>query len=156
MRDPLVNLAADELAACADHAGCRVLARSTLDDGTTKWPVLQLECGDNAHAIRFLNDAAGHDTMAPMKNVGSHPPPPRRPNPARSGARRPMRAHSPQQWPALHLVRSPPPPIATPSAPEDSRRAAMKKEDGTITANLGGGFRAVKMGGRWMIRFPDE
>lgn len=66
MRDPLLDsLASDELAACAEHAGCKVLARSTLDDGATKWPVLQLECGDNRHAIRFLNEAAGHDTMTP-------------------------------------------------------------------------------------------
>jgi transglutaminase-like putative cysteine protease len=65
MRDPLLNLQGDELSACASRAGCRVLARSTLKDGTTTWPVLELECGDNAHAIRFLNEAAAHDTTAP-------------------------------------------------------------------------------------------
>jgi len=65
MADSLEKLAGDELAACASHAGCRVLARSTLDNGATKWPVLELECGDNANAIRFLNGAAAHDTTAP-------------------------------------------------------------------------------------------
>jgi transglutaminase-like putative cysteine protease len=65
MRDPLEKLAGDELASCAEHAGCRVLARTTLDDGTTRWPVLELECGDNTNAIRFLNEAAAHDTTSP-------------------------------------------------------------------------------------------
>ena len=65
MNDPLERLASDELDACAAHAGCRVLARSTLDDGATEWPVLELECGDNTNAIRFLNEAAAHDTTAP-------------------------------------------------------------------------------------------
>jgi hypothetical protein len=59
----LEHLAQDELAQVATRAGCRVLARSRLEmgDGTTV-PVLELECGDNARAIAFLNAAADHDT----------------------------------------------------------------------------------------------
>jgi transglutaminase-like putative cysteine protease len=69
-RDPLVKLAGDELAASAVRAGCRVLARTTLDDGSVTWPVLELDCGDNAHAIRFLNEAAAHDTsMAEVRDL---------------------------------------------------------------------------------------
>lgn len=60
------ELAADELARVAERAGCRVLSRSRLEleDGTVL-PVLQLECGDNEKAIRYLNGAAAHDTADP-------------------------------------------------------------------------------------------
>ena len=54
------------LAAAAECAGCRVLARSSLDMGDgSSMPVLELECGDNVNAIRFLNRAAVNDTSDP-------------------------------------------------------------------------------------------
>jgi transglutaminase-like putative cysteine protease len=59
------TVAGDELAEAAQASGCRVLSRSTFDDGATKWPVLDLECADNANAIRYLNHAATIDTQAP-------------------------------------------------------------------------------------------
>ena len=64
-RDSAVALAGAELAEAAAGAGCRVLARSTFRDSESVWPVLELECGDNSHAIGFLNAAAMHDTTAP-------------------------------------------------------------------------------------------
>jgi transglutaminase-like putative cysteine protease len=52
-----------ELAEAADCAGCRVVAKSRLDMGDgSSLPVLELECGDNVTAIRFLNHAAAKDT----------------------------------------------------------------------------------------------
>ena len=57
---------ARSLAAAAECAGCRVLARSKLDMGDgSSMPVLKLECGDNVTAIRFLNRAAINDTSDP-------------------------------------------------------------------------------------------
>lgn len=57
---------ARSLVNAADCAGCRVLAKSRLDLGDgSSIPVLQLECGDNATAIRFLNLAAIKDTGDP-------------------------------------------------------------------------------------------
>jgi transglutaminase-like putative cysteine protease len=60
-----LQLAARELAEVAEGAGCRVLAHSTLDDGTRVWPVIEMECDDNAGAVRYLNDAAEHDAADP-------------------------------------------------------------------------------------------
>jgi hypothetical protein len=42
-----------------------VLARETFNDGEATWPTLELECGDNAGAIRFLNAASRLDTTHP-------------------------------------------------------------------------------------------
>jgi transglutaminase-like putative cysteine protease len=59
--EALARLDAEELAECAEAAGCRVLGRSMLDDGEEVWPVFELDCGDNARAIRFLDRAADLD-----------------------------------------------------------------------------------------------
>ena len=56
-----LQLTGDELAAAARKAGCRVLARGIHHDGARTWPVLELDCGDNACAIRFLNIASTLD-----------------------------------------------------------------------------------------------
>jgi len=56
---------ARELAAAADAAGCRVVARRELRDGEHTWPVLELECGTNANAIRFLDGVATLDAGDP-------------------------------------------------------------------------------------------
>jgi transglutaminase-like putative cysteine protease len=58
---PLPTTRARELAQAAHAAGCRVLAHRELRDGSHSWPVVELECGDNANAIRFLDRAATLD-----------------------------------------------------------------------------------------------
>jgi transglutaminase-like putative cysteine protease len=69
-----------ELARVADSTGCRVLTRSRLDMGDgSSLPVLELECGDNRTAIRFLNAAAHKDTGDPevrdlaLRLLAAHP-----------------------------------------------------------------------------------
>ncbi len=58
--------ASDALVRVATRAGCRVVSRSRLDMGDgSAMPVLELDCTDNAKAIRFLNEAASHDTADP-------------------------------------------------------------------------------------------
>jgi transglutaminase-like putative cysteine protease len=71
---------ARELVQAADCAGCRVLAKSRLDMGDgSSLPVLELECGDNVTAIRFLNHAALKDTGDPevrdlaLRLLAAHP-----------------------------------------------------------------------------------
>ncbi len=71
---------ARELVEAADCAGCRVLAKSRLDMGDgSSLPVLELECGDNVTAIRFLNHAARKDTGDPevrdlaLRLLSAHP-----------------------------------------------------------------------------------
>jgi transglutaminase-like putative cysteine protease len=57
---------ASELARTAESSGCRVISSSRLDMGDgSSLPVLELECGDNVTAIRFLNRAAVKDTGDP-------------------------------------------------------------------------------------------
>jgi transglutaminase-like putative cysteine protease len=65
MNAQALQLAGDELARAAESAGCRVLARGVHNDGASSWPVLELECDDNAHAIDFLNRAASLDAGHP-------------------------------------------------------------------------------------------
>lgn len=65
MNAQALQLAGDELARAAESAGCRVLARSVHHDGSASWPVLELECADNANAINFLNRAASLDAGHP-------------------------------------------------------------------------------------------
>lgn len=60
-----VKLASSEVAEAAKKAGCRVISRSTFNDGETTWPIVEIDCGDNLHAIKFLNEAAAHDTTSP-------------------------------------------------------------------------------------------
>ncbi len=73
--------AADDLADAATRSGCRVLARGVFNDGGRDWPVLEMDCPDNATAIRFLNAAAGLDTAHPevrdlaLRLRGAHPEP---------------------------------------------------------------------------------
>ncbi len=65
MNAQALQLAGDELARAAESAGCRVLARGVHNDGGASWPVLELECADNAQAIDFLNRAASLDAGHP-------------------------------------------------------------------------------------------
>lgn len=61
----LAAVAGNDLARAAERAGCRVVARGTLRDGGRTWPVVEMECPDNAAAIRFLNEAAPLDASDP-------------------------------------------------------------------------------------------
>ncbi len=63
--DAATALAAGDLKSAAEGAGCRVVSATTMTDGARTWPVLTLECGDNAGAIRFLNRAAELDAGDP-------------------------------------------------------------------------------------------
>jgi transglutaminase-like putative cysteine protease len=60
-----LELASRELEELAKRAGCRVISRSTTTGSAGSYPVLELECGDNETAIRFLNAAARHDAWHP-------------------------------------------------------------------------------------------
>lgn len=59
------ELEAQELSHLAQLAGCTVLASSFLESHGRWFPVLELECNDNACAIRFVNLAAQHDASDP-------------------------------------------------------------------------------------------
>ena len=71
---------AEELEHVAECAGCRVLAKARLELGEGEsLPVLELDCGDNRNAIRFLNNKAVRDAADPeirdlaLRLLGAHP-----------------------------------------------------------------------------------
>lgn len=59
------GLAAWEVRRIAEQAGCRVIETRTINEAGEMFPVLELDCEDNEHAIRFLNLAARHDAWHP-------------------------------------------------------------------------------------------
>lgn len=59
------GLSAFEVRRIAEQAGCRVLETRAVNERGESYAVLELDCEDNEHAIRFLNLAARHDAWHP-------------------------------------------------------------------------------------------